>query len=97
MINIVQGMPGVVRDILVAAGRPMTIKEVVAEVNKLGKAHAKGSTYNAVIHGLMKRKASHGDVHCVVKGTWCFLDAWGGVAMGKTGEPRSPPKCEGVK
>jgi hypothetical protein len=70
VVNIAQGMPGIVADILAEARRPMTIKEIATEVDRLGRTHARYTSYKAAIGALQKRKKKVGDVRVVSPGVW---------------------------
>ena len=70
MVDITQGMPAIVADILAEAGRPMTIKELAAEIDRLGCKHARPSTYLAAASALARRRKYHRDVERVGMGRW---------------------------
>lgn len=74
MVNIAQGMPGIVRDILVEAGCAMSIKDIADVVDSHGRLHARPSTRRAVESALYKRRKIHRDVASLGAGLWKHIN-----------------------
>ena len=70
MVNLAQGMPGIVADILSEYRRPMTVEEVAEEVDALGVKHLQRTTYMVVYKALLERSKKKGDVMRVEPGVW---------------------------
>jgi hypothetical protein len=69
-INLKQGIPGIVADVLSAAGRSMCVEEIADELDRLGVVHARRTTREAASAALAKRKKQVGDVETVMRGYW---------------------------
>jgi hypothetical protein len=69
-INLKQGLPGIVADILSAAERPMCVAEIAEELDRMGVVHGRETTRDAVSGALARRKRKVGDVEAIIRGYW---------------------------
>jgi hypothetical protein len=72
VVSIMHGMPTIVTEILKEANQPMTIKELAATIDGLGRVHKQESTYDAVTKAIGVRMKKHGDIERVGRGVYKY-------------------------